>query len=112
MGVERVCLDGCGATGPPRSLHRAVAPLSALALTVAWQRPPAPHIRLPCPPPGPSLQHFATPDGSYPGGNPPFKCSPLHAYFAGNASVRAGGPYNAPIAPLLPRIADAHLRTW
>lgn len=57
-------------------------------------------------------QHFNSSDGSWPGGQKPYKCVPLKAWFDGDPSVRAGGAFNAPLAPLIPHIADAHLKTW
>jgi hypothetical protein len=59
-----------------------------------------------------SVQHFDGPDGSYPGGKPPFSCKPLAAWERGNALVVGGGRRNLPLARLIPRFADAHLRTW
>ena len=58
------------------------------------------------------LQHFSGPDGSYDGGQKPFTCRPLDAWAKGDPVVRAGGRRNVPLAPLIPQLADAHLRTW
>lgn len=58
------------------------------------------------------VQHFSTPDGSWPGGQKPYQCSPLKAWFEGEPHVQAGGAFNEPLAPLIPLIADAHLKTW
>jgi len=66
-------------------------------------RPPAA-----CPP---ALQHFTTPDGAWPGGDMPFNCSPLSAWPA-DPVLRAGGPFNAPIAPLVPWLGEGHLRIF
>lgn len=66
----------------------------------------APLRRLPLP------QHFTGWDGSYNGGEKPFRCAPLRAWYEGDATVRAGGRRNAPLAPLIPGLAAAHLRTW
>ncbi|KAI3427135.1 hypothetical protein D9Q98_007072 [Chlorella vulgaris] len=58
------------------------------------------------------VQHFSAHDGSYNGGEKPFACKPLAAWEAGDAVVTGGGRRNIPVAPLVPRFADAHLRTW
>lgn len=63
-------------------------------------------------------QHFTSEDGAYYSGHGPFNCSPILSLpaVASNASVQArveaGGWYNIGVKPLLPRIADAHLRVW
>ncbi|PSC75375.1 hypothetical protein C2E20_1285 [Micractinium conductrix] len=58
-------------------------------------------------------QHFNTRDGTYPGnGERPFKCRPLTAWSDGNPVVAAGTWRNKAVAPLLPRLADAHLRLF
>jgi hypothetical protein len=80
--------------------HAAVAPVCAspaLHCSLRWL---------------PSLQHFSGPDGSYDGGQKPFKCRPLEAWGKGDPVVRAGGRRNIPLAPIIPQLADAHLRTW
>ena len=68
----------------------------------------------PCLDPAPTRppQHFSTPDGAWPGGQKPYTCKPLDAWYAGDPHVRAGGAFNEGIALLIPRIADGHLRTW
>lgn len=58
------------------------------------------------------MQHFKSPDGSWPGGPKPFTCARLDAWMEGDPAVLAGGAYNAAIVHLLPAIADAHLKTW
>lgn len=58
-------------------------------------------------------QHFSTPDGSWPApGKPPFTCRPLKAWHNGDRTATAGGPFNAPIVPLVTQLADAHLRVY
>ncbi|KAI7846434.1 hypothetical protein COHA_000046 [Chlorella ohadii] len=63
------------------------------------------------------VQHFPTEDGAFYGGGP-FNCTPIWSLptVKNNASVRArveaGGWYNAGIRPLLPLLAEAHLRIW
>jgi hypothetical protein len=40
-------------------------------------------------------------------------CRPLEdAWAKGDAIVRAGGRYNAAVAPLVPLLAEEHLHTW
>ncbi|PSC75638.1 hypothetical protein C2E20_1286 [Micractinium conductrix] len=58
------------------------------------------------------VQHFTGHDGSYNGGQKPFRCAPLKAWDNGNPVVLGGGRHNVPVAPLIPLFADAHLRTW
>ncbi|KAL4430006.1 hypothetical protein ABPG77_004376 [Micractinium sp. CCAP 211/92] len=58
------------------------------------------------------VQHFTGWDGSYNGGQKPFRCAPLTAWEKGDPTVRAGGKRNMAVADLVPRFADAHLRTW
>ncbi|PRW50814.1 hypothetical protein C2E21_5439 [Chlorella sorokiniana] len=58
------------------------------------------------------VQHFSGPDGTYHGGQKPFRCAPLKAWYARDAMTLAGGRRNVALSPLIPRLADAHLRTW
>lgn len=62
----------------------------------------------------PATQHFSTPQGLYPGPQAPkpYRCRPLEAWYRGDPKVRAGSWRNAAAAPLVPRLADAHLRIY
>lgn len=62
----------------------------------------------------PGAQHFSTPQGLYPGPQAPkpYICRPLEAWYQGDPEVLAGSWRNAAAAPLVPRLADAHLRIF
>jgi hypothetical protein len=58
-------------------------------------------------------QHFATHEGTFPGhAKRPFKCQPLDAWQAGHPVLMAGTRRGAAVAPIVPRLADAHLRLY
>ncbi|KAL4444044.1 hypothetical protein ABPG75_011781 [Micractinium tetrahymenae] len=59
-------------------------------------------------------QHFFTPQGLYPGPQAPkpYRCRPLQAWYQGDPETRAGSWRNAAVAPLVPRLADTHLRIY
>lgn len=59
-------------------------------------------------------QHFSTPLGLYPGPQAPkpHRCRPLEAWYRAVPEVVAGSWRNVVAAPLVPRLADAHLRIY
>ena len=60
-----------------------------------------------------ALQHFLTHEGTFPpGGKRPMECRPLEAWYKGDPVVAAGTRRNVAAAPLIPRLADAHLRIY
>ena len=59
------------------------------------------------------LQHFLTHEGTFPpGGKRPMQCRPLKSWYDGDPVVAAGTRRNVAAAPLIPRLADAHLRIY
>ncbi|PSC75775.1 hypothetical protein C2E20_1281 [Micractinium conductrix] len=97
-----------GADGKPPAASALVRGMSLLSAWIRQHRAQLPKIVWMDTP----AQHFETHDGSWPGGPVPFKCRPLHAWYKSDPDVLAGGPFNAPLAPLVPRFADGHLRAW
>jgi hypothetical protein len=71
----------------------------------------APVRRVPLP--SRHLQHFDTPEGTFPGHDRnTTQCRPLDARHSSSPLVPAGTRRGAAVAPLLPLLADAHLRTF
>ncbi|EFN56574.1 hypothetical protein CHLNCDRAFT_144253 [Chlorella variabilis] len=58
-------------------------------------------------------QHFFTHEGTFPGhGKRPFKCRPLDAWYKGDPVVGAGTRRAMAVAPIVSRLADAHLQIY
>jgi len=56
-------------------------------------------------------QHFPG-TGDFSGSFRAKECEPHKGWQSGDKVSRAGGTWNSAAAPLVPQLADAHLRTW
>ncbi|KAL4425218.1 hypothetical protein ABPG75_009234 [Micractinium tetrahymenae] len=94
----------CAAPGPGSRYLRELEQLAAFREAHAGQLPASVWMDT-------SPQHFPR-TGYYVGEFHAEQCLPWQAWEEGEPLARRGGMWNVAAAPFVPRLADAHLRTW